>query len=619
MSHAAPAEPYELPAPPWARFPAPSIVATLLAALQLLWFLIEALRGFFWQDDFVFLHLAATVPIGELLFSNYNGHLQPGAFLLSWFAASSGTMAWPAAALPMVLMHAVALWLLWRFLTGVYGPRWMVLVPFVVVAFSPLTFVLSMWWAYGLQLLPLEVALCGALATHLAYLRRPGLATAAPPMLFTVFGLAFAEKAVLVPFVLAGLTVALTGGAPLRRVVHVARTHARLWLGYLVLLVGYAVLHSWRAPLGEGGALPTPGELGTLARLMIGEGLLPAVYGGPWSGDWVGFAGLAPPPAAVLGLTWTLSAVLVAVSLWRGRWRAVAAWLTLAGYLAVSVALLAAARLDFIGTLIGTDPRYIADALPVAAICATVALSRPAWVPAEVPATGSRQVGSGPASPSRPPVPEHVRRLAGVGVPLALAFALVVGAMLSIRGTTPETRHQSTRDYVDTVRAAGQLEPDLTLFDAPIPGEAMLPLFGDAALASRALYGLGLNFDRPTGDLRMLDSAGSPRPIGLVATVPAKDAPKNGCGYAVREQAVRIAFTREVPAKRLVVQFGYYTAYAVDGAVSTPTQDVPVHFRSGLNLLSIVVDGPFDQLLVRADGAVCVTNAVAGFPLPQPD
>ncbi|HEY0639547.1 MAG TPA: hypothetical protein VGD67_18010, partial [Pseudonocardiaceae bacterium] len=381
MSDAAPAGTTDRPAPPWARWPAPSLVAAALAAAQLLWFTVVLLRGFYWQDDFVFLHLAATVPIGELAFSDYNGHLQPGAFLLSRFAAAVGPMAWPAAALPMAAMHAAALALLWRFLTGLYGPRWALLVPFTAVAFSPLTFVLSLWWAYGLQLLPVELALCGALATLLTYLRRPGVGTAVPPLLFTVFGLAFAEKAALVPFVLFGVTVALTPGGPLGRLGGALRAHARLWVAFAALLVVYAAVHVWRAPLGEGGSFPTAGQLATLARLMIGEGLLPAVYAGPWNGDWVGFAGLAPPPAVVLVVTWTLSAALVLAGLRLGGWRAAAAWLTLLGYLAVSVVLLAAARLDFFGTLVGTDPRYIADAVPVAVLCGTLALLRPTRTP----------------------------------------------------------------------------------------------------------------------------------------------------------------------------------------------------------------------------------------------
>ncbi|HEY0638950.1 MAG TPA: hypothetical protein VGD67_14975, partial [Pseudonocardiaceae bacterium] len=207
-------------------------------------------------------------------------------------------------------------------------------------------------------------------------------------------------------------------------------------------------------------------------------------------------------------------------------------------------------------------------------------------------------------------------RAAGAGVPLVLAGALVAGATASIPGAAREMRHTAARDYVENVRASQRLEPGLTLFDAPVPADAMLPLFGDNALASRALHGLGLGFDRPTGDLRMLDPTGTPRAVALVATVPAERPPDNGCGYPVRQQAVRIEFTEEVPDGRLVLRFGYFSQLPAEGTVSTPTQDLQVRFQAGAHALWVVVDGPFDEVLVRAEGAVCVVDAVAGLPLP---
>lgn len=572
----------------------PTIVAGAVAVGQLLWFTVEMLRGYFWQDDFAFLYLAGTEPLGDLMLTDYNGHLQPGAFVASWLVADLAPLSWPAAALPMVALHAGALLLCWLFLVRSYGERWAIVVPFTVVAWSPLTFGLSMWWAYALQLLPLELALFGALFWHVSYLRRPAPWRAALAVLCTIFGLAFAEKAVLVPVVLFGVTLAMVDGDTRARLAGAVRPHIRLWLGYLLLLAGYVAVHSWRAPI-RGNLQLTAGDLLSLIRSMIGDGLVPALFGGPWSADWIGLRGLAPPATVVLVVTWTSFAALVLVGLWLGRRRAVFAWLTLVVYLAVSVLLVSMARLEPWGVLIGTDPRYVADAVPVAVVCAALALLRP-----RNEAGGGARLGPAAAPP------------------VALAAAFVVGAIATLAGAVPELRHLDTRDYVENVTAASRLEPNLTLYDGLVPAEMMLPYFGDYARASRVLHGLDLRFNQPSEDLRMLDGTGTPRKIGLVATVQNRPIPVPNCGYPVGQQITRVPLAERAEGTRLVVQFGYYTDLEANGTVSTPNHEYTVRFQPGLHVLSIVADGPFSEVLVQAEGAVCVTNVLVGLPLPHP-
>jgi hypothetical protein len=204
-------------------------------------------------------------------------------------------------------------------------------------------------------------------------------------------------------------------------------------------------------------------------------------------------------------------------------------------------------------------------------------------------------------------------------VSLVLAAALAIGAVASIRGALPELRHESTRDYVENVAAVSTLEPNLVLYDGPVPPEMMLPIFGQHAMASNALRGLGVRFDQPAEDLRMLDATGTPRKIGLVATVPGKPAPVQGCGYPVGPRTTRVPLASRAEGSRLVVQLGYYAQFPANGTVSTPTRDFRVRFEAGLHLLSVVADGPFSDILVNAEGPVCVTNALVGLPIPHPN
>lgn len=583
----------------------PGAVATVLAVVQLGWFTAELLRGFFWQDDFVYLYLGGTVSLTGLLGLDYNGHLQPGAFAVSWLLAHTAPLSWPAAVLPLVALQGVALLLWWRLLILLFGSRRAILLPFAAVVCSPLTFGLAMWWSYGLQLLPMQAAMAAALYAHLTHLRTPANWRAGAALAATAFGLAFWEKAAFIPPLLLAVTLVLARRgwvAP-----GVLRRHARLFAGYGALLAGYAALHLALAPPTDG---YTPGvaEVLSLAGQLLGDGLAPALFGGPWSGDWAGLRGLAPQAGWVHALAWTLSAVVVAAGLWRGRGRAALAWLVLAGYLAASVLLVAFGR--FGGqwqAIVGTDPRYVADAVPVAALCAALAFLRP----------GRLGGPDGQGQPGRLAVGwrRALPRWLAVGLAVAL---LATGSAVSIAGALGEQRHRPARDYVHNVRAAARLDPGLTLYDTAVPAEVLLRLFGEEPLTSQVLHGLRLRIDRPTERLHVLDPAGVAHPVGLVGAAAALPGPVPGCGYLTGAAIAQVPLAGQVGGTRLVARVGYYSQTGWNGVVSTPGGRVPLRFEPGVHAVFLVVDGPVTELLVQADGPVCITDVLVGKPLPQP-
>src|SRR5262249_38476076 len=163
------------------------------------------------------------------------------------------------------------------------------------------------------------------------------------------------------------------------------RRHRRLWIGYGVLsigyLVGYLVLTEEvnQAPLRAG-------DLARLAKRMVADTLVPGLLGGPWSAHFQGGLELPSPPVAVLAVPGLVAAAAVAAGVAVGGRRAVLAWLLLAGYLACDVLLVAVTRLDFGGLDVGGDIRYVADAVPVAALCGALAFLRPRTPPAPGPA-----------------------------------------------------------------------------------------------------------------------------------------------------------------------------------------------------------------------------------------
>lgn len=588
---------------PWGRAGAPALVAAVLAVAQLVWFTVELLRGYFWQDDFALLYLGGSRPLSQLLLWDYSGHLQPGMFVVCKVLDRVAPLNWPVAASLLVVLHAVAVVILWRLLVRLFGARWAILVPFVLITFSPPTFVMTMWWAYGMQLLPVQLALLGALYAHVANLQEPSRWRGVQSVLWTLFGLTFWEKAALIPVVLFGVTMALATGNLWQRLVSAVARVRWLWLGYLALLAGYSVLHASRTPTAGSSAL-TADNVRALVSYMLGDALAPALLGGPWSGDWVGFRSLASPQAWVLVVTWTVTAVVIVAGLWLSRWRAAAVWLTLAGYVVVSVVMVALTRLTTaLGPIPGADRRYIADMQVVGVLLAALALLRPRIEAAVAGATGR---------PSWLPA----RRLP-VWVPVVGLAAVVFGTSLSITGALPEQRHDAGRRFVTNVRAVSEQEPNLVLYDSAVSPDFMHMLFGDYTMSSRALFGLGLHYDQPTADLRMLDNTGTPRPIGLVETVQSAAGPVKDCGYLLGREVVRITLDDRAAKPRMVAVVGYYAQQAWDGLVTTPKAQIPVRFEAGLHNVYVVVDGPFDEVLVQAEGPVCVGEVRVGLPLPD--
>src|SRR6266545_6251982 len=354
-----------------------TVVATALALAVFGWHAWATLRGYFWQDDFRYISRAATEPLGSFLFHDYGGHLMPGQFLLVRLLTAAAPMQYSVAVLPLLALQAVGYVLLWRLLVRLFGHRWSIVVPFAVVVCAPMTFAATLWWAYALQLVPLQVALLGALLAHVGYLQTGHRGRAVLALACTAAGLACWEKALLIAPVLFGVTVAMQPeGSLLARGVVTLRRHRRLWTGYAVLEVGYLAVYLSVTRDAHQAPLP-PAELGRLAERMIADTFLPGVLGGPWQVGFDGPVVLAVPPGWALGVAWAVWAAVVVLSLRAGGRRAVLAWLLLAGYLECCLLLVAVARLPLLGAVIGGDPRYVADAVPVAALCGALALLRP--------------------------------------------------------------------------------------------------------------------------------------------------------------------------------------------------------------------------------------------------
>jgi hypothetical protein len=577
----------EKPAPRTIRRPSAVVLAAFVAGLVPFalhaW---AALHGNLAQDDFVVTYRAAAAGPFDLgyLFQDYHGHLTPGGFFLAALATAWAPLNVPLLMVPLLLMRAVATVLFWCLLVRCFGRRWAILVPFTVFSASTLLLVPPLWWAYGVQIVPVVLAGAGALHAHVRYLQDGGRWWIGA-FAWTVFGLAFYEKAAVIPVLLAGVTVLLGRSF---------RAHARYWAGHAVLLAGFvagylALTSSQVAPDG------TPMSAGTVADLtgrMLGDTLLPGLAGGPWSGPGPG-ATWAPSPFVVVVVLFAVASALLAAGVRAGGRRAWRAWALFGLLFAVDVALLALTRLREVGPAAGDDPRYLAELALAAALCGAFAFLAPGEGVA--PSGGKRE-----------------RPIALIACVLLLASSTVGFARLS-----PAMRFEHSGQYVGTVRAAVAEDPDLVFYDTFVPSDVVHEWFGADSRASRVV-GLvpGTHFDQPTSRMHQLDATGTPHRITGVDPVSRGAAgPVPNCGYTIGETQVRIPLDAPVLG-RYLLKLDYYTSDGGEGLV----ERTPVWFQAGLHSVYLPVDGLFDHIGVQlsSPGApVCVAKVEVGKPVTQ--
>lgn len=552
-----------------------------------------ALRGSLAQDDFVITYHAAKAGPFDFgyFFQDYHGHLAPGGFLLADVLTAWAPLNFAVLMAPVLLMQAAASVLLWAVLVRCFGRRWGILVPFTMFTTSTLLLVPTLWWAYAIQIAPVLLAATAALHAHVRYLADGGrwaIATVA----WTVFGLAFYEKAVFIPVLIAGITVLL--GISLRR-------HLVLMGVLATVLAAYAAvfLTLTTSQVGQGGGPVTVGTVADMTGRMLGDTLIPGLVGGPWSGPGPG-ATFAASPVVVRIVLLLVAVAVLAFGIRVGGLRARKAWILLGLVFVADIGLSAATRLTEVGPELGSDPRYVADLALVVALCLAFAFLEPK-----------------PLDRSSDPVPSSAKR----PVALALCLALIASSAVGFSRLAPGLRFEHSRDFLASARASIERDPDLVLFDTAVPNDVLHGWFGENARASRVV-GLipGFQFDQPTSRMSLLDDSGTARTItGVEPVSRGLPGPVPGCGYTVGEQLVRVPLDTPVLG-RYLLRIDYFTSDGGEGFVDRDGARVPVWFQPGLHTMYLPIEGLFDKVSFQlsAKGApVCLAKVDVGRPLTQ--
>ncbi|WP_067180882.1 hypothetical protein [Microtetraspora niveoalba] len=453
-------------------------------------------RGYFIEDDFLFVGDAYEHGLTwDYLTRVHKGHLMPGALALVWVLSRVAPYNWFLVASVMLALQAAASGGMLLLLRRLFGDRAGILVPLALYLFAPLTVPALSWWSAALNAVPLQVAMVFSLAAHVRFLRSGTPRHAWHGLAWAAAGMAFSTKGAFLPLVTFALTTAYFGagnaGGWARAIVRELRARTRVWAAYAVLLGGYGLLYLLRQGTAgeEGAGIPKADVALGLVGWLLGRTFPAGVVGGPLNwGGLAGTGGLADPPVAMVVTAWLALAGLVVFTCLhrRSAWRA---WTIAALYVVIADVLPTVLARGRYTALVGTETRYVADAVVVFALC--LALS---------------------ALPLRGEEDTYRRPLPGV-TPLTttlLTVAFLVASVASVNaysGTV--TAADRIRPYVENVRdSLARLPEDAQIYPRPVPPHVVLPWNGDRRLTSRVLAPLAGEALRA----RMRDPAPAERP-----------------------------------------------------------------------------------------------------------
>ncbi|MFS1297807.1 hypothetical protein [Streptosporangium longisporum] len=573
-------------------------VALVLVVGQLAWRATILNRGGFFGDDLNMIGRATAEPLDPgYLFGVYSAHVMPVGMIANKLIVAFGAYDWTVTAAALLLLQLAASLAVYRMLRVLFGTRLAILVPFSLYLFSPLALPAFYWWAAAVQALPLQIAIALAVASHVTYLRSGRGTDALVTGLWFLFGLcSFHLKAVFaIPLLLVLVTVLYF---PVRERL---RSLAVVLGAYAAVAGAYSILFVLQLDRLHGQSVETPAAevAGRATARMLGVTFPVLASGGP--GTWW-YTFYAVPPPLMVGAAWLLVAAVVAVTLFfrRGAWKA---WLILAVYLPVlMVPILAGRAFD---KALGEEARYLADAVPVLALCLALAT---------LPLLGEAR-----AYRRRIPARGAVRA-ACVALAVAVTACSVYSGERYVAGTEPG--RAEIRSYLASVRATlAAAPPGTDVYPQKTPYDRFGFGYGDEGLSNLTLSPLAppelaalMRNPRPAARPLVLDPTGR-RLVPARLTGPYVAAP-GGC---FPQQGGVISIPLAHRGGMVVLGLDYRSTARTAAYVRVGGQETEVVFEQGPGKIHVPFTEPGGSVRIEvlsAQAQVCVTGGLFGGPAP---
>ncbi len=559
----------------------------------------------FFGDDLNFMSRMANEGPGAA-FRQYAGHLMPAGMYLSWVADLIAPFDFRVNATMLLGMQVLADVGLLVLLLRLFGSRPGILPPLAIYLFSVISVPVAIWWAAGVNQLPMQVALFWGLSSHVSYLRTGRFRSAVAAAAWVVVGLAFFEKTLLVlgAFAIVGIAWFASGSLAdrLRRLLAERTAGVLLYVGIgLVYLALYIPVGLTFSPKRAGND-----TLPQVAANVVVHGYLPGIFGGPLR--WAHVDQWSLPAPGDPGLLLVLAAVvLLARELARSRRRSLRALWLPAFFLACDVVLVSAGRASFVGALISLDYRYqgeLAAVTAVALACATMPI-RGATEPVEASAPSS--------------LLDNPRRVSAV-----VALISVLGVVSSLQYVHHWDTSTQAGPYFKTLFAdLDQRDQPAPVVDTIVPTTVMLGWSYPDNLLSHLLRHYQDQIDYPdvaTDHLNMVDHQGDIVPAVVPATRRGLPGPQESCGYRVRSRPVTVRLDGPVAFGGWWVRIGYIATGASPVRVTTGDSSYSTAVRPGVHALYVRGAGQFDRVRISGLGegvSLCTDDVTVGRPVPR--
>ena len=589
------------------RLPPVAAAALALIVLQLAVRAGLAFGGYFYWDDLILVGRAGTQPLlsAAYLFTDHDGHVMPGGFLLGGAITRMAPLVWFWPALSLVVLQTLASLALLRVLHIILGWRPVLLLPLCFALFTPLGVPGFAWWAAALNSLPMLAAMAWVCGDAILLLRTGNRRYAMTGVLAYLGGLLFFEKAAVIPVVAFTIVAVLyhVRGEPsvIRTVWRAGRS---LWIPAAALTAAWTALYvavvdqrRWSFDLAM---------TWDLLRRSVSHGIVPGLVGGPW--DWQRWAPASPwavPPVAVMVLGWAALAAAVAVSMIRKQ-RIAPLWVVAVGYaLACQVPIYLMRSSAFTALELAQTLRYLPDLVVVLAMLAAVGLCAP-----------NRPAGRWlDASPSR------------TAIISALTVCFLVSSLVSTRTFLTSWQDNPTKSYLhNAIRGLAQARSSspAPLLDQEVDPLILQRVVGPENLASHmfALIAERPEFARYTDRLRMLDSAGRMLDATVTWTRKIVPGPQPQCGYFAQPDApVRMPLDGPLLPAEWTAEINYLANTEGTMLLSLPVgPQTRVSVKPGLNRVYVRLSGAGDAITVKAATAalaLCLAAGPVGYLAPR--
>lgn len=565
-----------------------------------------ALGGsWFFFDDLAFMSAGMNDKLDwDFVSRNYAGHLMPAGWLVIKGLAAAAPYNWPVWAGLLIVMQAAASLGMLRLLRSMFGDSPAILALLAGYCFYIFTVPAGLWFAAGINQLPLQIALVFGLHAHLAYLRTHSRRSLAAAVAWSAFGLAFYEKSALLfgIYALVALCWFATGSLAER----VKLLWNRYWLGivaYGLLAVPYLVVY-----LKYGlnfGSQDAPGSLmSAVAYRLVGVALSTGAIGGPFEWRAISANALANPSDLISLCSWVAVGSLIYYAA-RTRTASRRAWWLIGFTSAANVYLLSTARANLVGADIGLEYRYQTEAAAVLVLSIGLAL---------LPLRGAVEVNAMREDVPRP----YENDLAVRVVTTLVVLACVISTIAYVHNWQDRN---GTKDYYSNAKQgilASRLKR-VPLVDLPVP-QTMLWAFGYPENTYSHIF---RNLDQHTSypdqavdQLYVLDRAGRPVPM----TFPPRRTMirGRGCGYILKKyEPTTIPLDGPVIGGGWWISMAYGSPRDFDVRIRLGDSTRDMHLPAGFHTAYFRADGSYNSVVLEnepAGATACVTALVLGNP-----